>query len=392
MPQTPPTQKPLQIFKPGRHTAMGGQALNFSESDLQATVAAYDPTLHEAPLVVGHPAHDLPAFGWVSSLSFSEGGIDATPAQVNPDFADMVAAGAFKKISASFYAPGSPSNPVPDVYYLRHVGFLGAQPPAVKGLRNASFADLEEGVLTFSEWDDVDNAGLWRNLREWFIGKFGQAEADAVLPGDQVKSLEQGAQDELREAAATDPANPATGNAGAMPTQQFSENNPTKESTVTEEEAALLRTQSAAQSARIAELEKIQAVVTLARVHADNTAFCEGLATDGARVQPAFTGVLVAALDHFDTQPRPVEFGEGEETVSLADGLRTFLKALPKQVAFGEFATGARAGASHQAGTLEFAAPEGFGVDALAMVTHSKALAHQKAHGGGYVDAVKVVS
>lgn len=128
---------------------MSGAQLQFSEADLQATVAAYDPARHEAPLVIGHPAHDLPAYGWVQSLSFNEGGIDATPTQVNTDFADMVATGAFKKISASFYAPQSPANPVPGVYYLRHVGFLGAQPPAVKGLRTPQFADTEDGVLTF---------------------------------------------------------------------------------------------------------------------------------------------------------------------------------------------------------------------------------------------------
>jgi len=148
MPQKNPSS-PLQIFKPGTHTAMSGQALSFSESDLQATVAAYDPARHEAPLVVGHPAHDLPAYGWVQSLAFNEGGIDATPAQVNADFADMVAAGAFKKISASFYAPSAPTNPVPGVYYLRHVGFLGALAPAVKGMRTPAFSDTEAGVLTF---------------------------------------------------------------------------------------------------------------------------------------------------------------------------------------------------------------------------------------------------
>ena len=128
---------------------MGGQLLDFSEADLQATVAAYTPTKPEAPLVVGHPSHDAPAYGWVAGLQFCDGAIDATPAQVNTDFADMVAAGAYKKISASFYSPTAPQNPVPGVYYLRHVGFLGAQPPAVKGLRTPSFADTEDGVLTF---------------------------------------------------------------------------------------------------------------------------------------------------------------------------------------------------------------------------------------------------
>lgn len=381
MPQTTPTQKPLQIFKPGRHTAMSGQALSFSESDLQATVAAYDPTLHEAPLVVGHPAHDLPAFGWVSSLSFSEGGIDATPSQVNPDFADMVAAGAFKKISASFYAPGSPSNPVPDVYYLRHVGFLGAQPPAVKGLRNASFADLEEGVITFSEWDDVDNAGLWRNLREWFIGKFGQAEADAVLPGYQVKSLEQGAQDEVREAAAEDAAK-------TPPVPQFSETNP-KESTVTEEEAALLRTQFAAQARRIAELEASEATARQVKAHADNTAFCDGLAAQG-RLLPAFTAIAVATLDHFSAQGTPVEFGEGEARAPLADQFKAMLAALPAQVDFSELASGDRAagikGAGANADDVQFADSD---PDRLAQ--HQAIRAYMGAHQVSYQVAASAV-
>lgn len=65
--------KPLQIFKPGRHTAMNGSALDFSESDLAASAAAYDPAKHEAPIVVGHPKTDGPAYGWVKQLNFAEG-------------------------------------------------------------------------------------------------------------------------------------------------------------------------------------------------------------------------------------------------------------------------------------------------------------------------------
>lgn len=41
---------PIHIFRPGRHTAMQGQSLDFSEADLAATAAAYNPALHEAPL------------------------------------------------------------------------------------------------------------------------------------------------------------------------------------------------------------------------------------------------------------------------------------------------------------------------------------------------------
>ena len=102
-------------------------------------------------IVVGHPVTDGPAYGWVKALNFAAGGLEAEPDQVDPAFAEMVAAGRFKKISASFYPPESPKNPVPGVYYLRHVGFLGAQPPAVKGLRAPSFAEGDEAItLEFS--------------------------------------------------------------------------------------------------------------------------------------------------------------------------------------------------------------------------------------------------
>ena len=132
--------KPIQIFKPGRHTAMSGAVLEFSAADLAASAAAYDPAKHEAPIVVGHPTLDAPAYGWIKGLAYADSALDAQPDQVDAAFAEMVAAGRFKKISASFYAPDAPGNPVPGVYYLRHVGFLGAAAPAVKGLRAPSFA------------------------------------------------------------------------------------------------------------------------------------------------------------------------------------------------------------------------------------------------------------
>lgn len=123
---------------------MAGQTLDFTEADLAATVAAYDPALSEAPIVVGHPRHDAPAYGWVRGLRLNTAsGIEADLHQVDSAFAEMVAAGRFKYVSVSFYAPDAPNNPVPGVYYLRHVGFLGAQPPAVKGLRTPEFADGE---------------------------------------------------------------------------------------------------------------------------------------------------------------------------------------------------------------------------------------------------------
>lgn len=144
-----PALNPLHIFKAGTwRDHVTGRSLTFSAADLAATAAAYDPARHEAPLVVGHPATDDPAYGWVQSLMITDDGLEATPRQVEAAFAEMVNAERFNRISAGFFLPTAPSNPVPGVYYLKHVGFLGAVPPAVKGLRKPSFnlADSSESV------------------------------------------------------------------------------------------------------------------------------------------------------------------------------------------------------------------------------------------------------
>lgn len=141
----------LQIFRSGTHTDTNGLKLTFSTADLSATVRAYNPAKHEAPLVVGHPVTDDPAYGWVAALALSGDCMEAEPRQVEPAFAALVNEERFNRISASFFLPSAPGNPVPGVYYLRHVGFLGAAAPAVTGLRKPSFSlSQAAGTVTFA--------------------------------------------------------------------------------------------------------------------------------------------------------------------------------------------------------------------------------------------------
>lgn len=372
----------LHIFKPGQHTAMSGSTLAFSEADLQATVAAYDPAKHEAPLVIGHPTHDLPAFGWVQSLRYSDGdgnegqGLYAMPAQVNPDFADMVAAGAFKKVSAAFYGPSAPNNPVPGIYYLRHVGFLGAQPPAVKGLRNPAFADDEDGVVTleFSEWSDVTNASLWRRMREWLIAKFSQEDADKVLPAWDVQQLEQNAQEELRKAQTE-----AAGDSAATSSPSFSQ----PECTVTKEEAA----QISAENTRLTiELKNLKT----AQLHAMNVEFCDALITEG-RLIPTAKDAIVATLDHLATQGQPIEFGEGDAKGPLIDGLKAALQATPKAVQFGEQATTANAASTGHTQLSSDDAQFAESADPARLQQHQQIQAYMVQHKVDYATAAAAV-
>ena len=356
---------------------MAGQTLDFTAADLAATVAAYDPALSEAPIVVGHPRHDAPAYGWVRGLRLNTAsGIEADPHQVDSAFAEMVAAGRFKHVSASFYAPDAPNNPVPGVYYLRHVGFLGAQPPAVKGLRTPEFADGEAGVVEFAEWDDVNNASLWRGLRDWLLAKFGSADADKAVPGYLVQSVEQGAQDELRQS----PAQVAT---SIPPAPAFAE-----EPTMTPEQIAALQAENARLKADAEALRRSQAELRRAAIHAENVAFAEKLGGEG-RLAVAHQPVIVAALDALGSGEQPIEFGEGEARQPLAAAVRDVLAKLPQSVEFAEVATGGRAVGTP--GAVDFAAPVGTVVDQGSLALHAKVVAYQARHRASYEAALDAV-
>ncbi len=128
-------RKHLHLLRSGAFTDMNGATVSFSDGDLVAIADSYDPNTHEAPIVVGHPKTDSPAYGWVASLSTDAAGLHAEVHQVNPQFAEQVRDGAYKKLSAALYTPEHHNNPTPGAFYLKHVGFLGATPPVVKGLR-----------------------------------------------------------------------------------------------------------------------------------------------------------------------------------------------------------------------------------------------------------------
>jgi len=359
-----PGMKSLEIFRPGTHTAMSGATISFSEADLAAAAAAYDPALHEAPLVVGHPRADAPAYGWVKSLVYAEGHLRALPHQVDAQFAELVRDGRFKKMSASFYTPDATANPKPGGYYLRHIGFLGAQPPSIKGLRDAAFADGEAGVVEFGDYGDVVEAGLFRRLREWFIGKFGLEEADKALPGWDIDYLK--TQADKLEPIEPDPV----AQAAYAEEVRMQADLAKKEADLNAQEADL-KTRQAAFAESQTQLKNRETGLK----RAEHATFCEDLVTSG-KLAPGLKEPLLsfmASLRDEDT----VAFAENGEakTLPALAWFKDFVSSLPKQLAFGE---AARAEAA--SGSVSFAAPSGFSVDPDALELHTKATAYQVAH------------
>ena len=359
-----------EIFRAGTRTDNNGRTITITPEQVAAIASHYSPNKHEAPIVVGHPSTNAPAYGWVGSLKAENGTLFADFAQVDDDFAELVKKGRYKKVSASFYPPNHPSNPQPENWYLRHVGFLGAHPPAVKGLAAIDFADDEDGVVSFGESDWLLSRML-RNLREWLIGKDGIEAADRVLPDWQI------------EAVAPPPMpepEPELNNFSETPDKDDTMN---AEQQLAAERAAREKAEADARQARD-ELAKLQAEQDKAlrdAAHQQNADFAEGLIKAGS-LKPADKELIVAVLDFADyPEAAPADFGEGKK---LSDALKDFLRGGKPILAAGEIATADKANPS-LAGSSDF----GEYADPAAQSHHERALALAKRENISYEEAAR---
>jgi hypothetical protein len=142
--------KRIHVFKAGDQTSAQGVQRNFSDKDLQQVVDTYDPSIHEAPLVIGHAGDNdsMPSFGWIKGFA-KQGGNLYADVEFTDAAKDLVKNGHYRKVSISFYSPESTINPHKGKWSARHLALLGASPPAVKGLEPFSFSEAE-GVFDFA--------------------------------------------------------------------------------------------------------------------------------------------------------------------------------------------------------------------------------------------------
>lgn len=179
----------IEVFKAGTHRAIDGAVHAFSEADLAAMAAAYDPALQRGPIVLGHPKTDDPAWGWIKGLAAEGGVLFAETEKLDPAFAEGVEAGRYRYVSPAFYAPADVRNPKPGSWYLRHLGFLGAQPPAVKGLTPAFSEAPEADLVAFASAEPRILRDLFRGLRDWMIETQSLELADKLLPAWYVDAI-----------------------------------------------------------------------------------------------------------------------------------------------------------------------------------------------------------
>lgn len=137
----------IELFRSGPQISSSGQKMVFADEDLDQVVSGYNPTTHEAPLIIGHDQDDgTPALGWVREV-WRKGKSLWGKVELTPKAERLIRDGVFKKVSSSFYLPDADTNPTPGQLALRHLGLVSI--PAVKGL--TAFAETHpEGSITIT--------------------------------------------------------------------------------------------------------------------------------------------------------------------------------------------------------------------------------------------------
>lgn len=315
----------VAIFAGGKQTDSAGTEHD-GDALIDSALASFDVAKHEPPVVVGHPKTDAPAFAWVEALR--EGVVDGVRVlyarfkQVVPEFAAAAEQGRYKKISAAFY---------PEDGSLRHVGFLGAAPPAVKGLPGLTWEESKASISFEQNQADLAATGGGGD-RSAIIdgGKAPQRKEEKMTFKDFMEMFKFWKQVEQDPDVALPVAMQALQDKG-VDKATFSEEDVKK---AREEAAAEAKKQAAAEFAEAQKQKRIDAR------KAEVKAFCDDMVKAG-KLTPALVKYGVPEmLDAFAAADDVIEFSAAGEKATLFDRFKgLFETELPKLVNFGEFAT-----------------------------------------------------
>lgn len=121
------SEKWFEVFRAGTYPQG-----TFGNEDLDAIVRNHAADGYTAPLVLGHPKTDDPAYGWVDRIRRVGDKLLVTFREVADGLQELVNQGRWKNVSVRL-------RHTKQGWQLRHVGLLGAAPPAVEGLKPIHF-------------------------------------------------------------------------------------------------------------------------------------------------------------------------------------------------------------------------------------------------------------
>lgn len=354
----------VEGFCAGTHTDANGKTDTWTDKDIQQIADKYNDVsaTAPAPVCLGHPVDNSPAYGWIKKAYASGGKLILKLGELNKDFVKALKDGAYKTRSLSLYEDGT----------IRHLGFLGGMQPAIKGLAPLHFADNKPSrIFSFNERTLVMDKEV-QDLRakvSWYEKIFNLfkvqvdkefSEADTkIIPSPEAKPEEKKPEVKEEKKEFAEPAVLEGGQGGAAVKSAGS----AMDETIKKEEGGVaapdakievskeaqaqvkaeaneeakeneeLKAQVKALESRLASLEKL---LTAKAEASDNKAFCEALVAEG-RLRPADLEKEIENLNLRAQVDNTRSFAEGQPT--SVEMYKAYLKGQAKVVEFGELLT-----------------------------------------------------
>jgi hypothetical protein len=310
----------MEIFRAGKQTDGAGNTQTWTEADLDQIIEATNEMKDSVPAVIGHPKENSPAYAWFEPNELFRKGkkLFARMSDITEEFGEALKRKNFKHRSIALRGNKS----------LKHVGFFGGAPVAVKGMPDFAYSESEDiQTIEFAEIDvefaEMDAAfglrtvgRMFQSMRDFMIGEKGLETADSIISQFSI--------DDLKQTRITEPKVIETFKETPNEDQKMDYEAAFKlqEIEVTTLKADLeaktiesgeFSEKLVASEAKNKELQTSINTIESEKKDAEHNAFAEKLVSDG-KIDPAEKQSIlmtVKALDGQDAQ----EFKEGDETV-----------------------------------------------------------------------------
>jgi len=342
-----------------------------------------------APMVVGHPKTDAPAYGWVQDLKRDGKVLSVKGDKLHDEFAQGVEKGLWPNRSIRI-GKGA------DGFYLKHIGFLGAVPPAIEGMDSIYNAATDDECFDYSSDSYTPNVlgRMMRRIREFIINKFDVETADSVMPDYEIESLSDHA-NSLRDEDSDTPTSyskPEPKKTGAEPMTEFSQE---QMDAAVEKAAKKAKEDAEAEFSKKEDNHKNELTAERnKRLAVEFSKNITALVDEGKLLPAQAEGMAEFMLQLSDADEANFEFSAGEEgkeeklKKSPLKWFNDFTAALGKQIDFKESDAGDDDGPN---GSSDFSV-QGADVNADRLELHNKASEYMDSHEGvDYVTAVKAV-
>lgn len=305
----------IEVFAAGTHTDSAGNTRTWTPAELEKIVLVNNSLIEEVPAVLGHPENGAPAMGWVKRW-FTDGNIlYAVFHKFQHKFMEAVRRGLwrYRSISIDF-----------ETFEVYHVGWLGAQLPAVKGLADVEFSAYRLrakalGVLTFTAENATEqptrgttpmDEAQWNEMKTLLEGIVTAVQGVGAKQDAIIAKLDGEAPEDGEEATAEANTEAGTTSANSAIPQEFSQR-------VTTLEQQNRQLQDQLQESRFNAWLDSPEVRT--------------------RVTPAMRPSVLATMKQLSTVSGVQEFAGGRKVTAL-QSYQEQLMQLPEQVNMGEIA------------------------------------------------------